>query len=592
MNAWIQKLKKIFLEGFPPWVLLGAVAVLFPILTLMTLNNIRTQQANNERLLLEKGAALIRSFEAGTRTGMMGGRQSFRLQRLLMETSQQPDIVYLMVIDATGDIVAHSIPEQIGQKYGSGLNFKEILSHPVNRWRIVETADGKRVFEVYRRFMPSRRGIPPHHPMHGQRRHNECVDCKAIPGLSAPQMIFVGLDLAMVEAAGQADRRHSIIMGVILLFVGLAGVYLLFFIQNYRSARLSLTRIKAFSDHLVENMPIGVLSIDKNGFVAAFNQAAAVILQLPASKVAGSLAESVLPREVQPLLRPVNGASGIAEGEVEAVLQDGSVVPLEVRSGVLRDDDGTFVGSVLLFKDLTEVRDLRREIARSQRLASVGRLAAGVAHEIRNPLSSIKGFATYFKERYHDVPEDLNISEIMIEEVDRLNRVVTQLLEFARPVNITPRETDLNRFIADSILLIQRQADAAGIDLRTTLLPDPVFVRIDPDRMRQVLLNLYLNAIESMGESGGTLSIALSTEKENQAVRITVADTGAGIEPDDLAHIFDPYYTTKPTGTGIGLATAHNIVKAHGGSVTVKSRPESGTRFSIVIPAAPGETPS
>ena len=121
----------------------------------------------------------------------------------------------------------------------------------------------------------------------------------------------------------------------------------------------------------------------------------------------------------------------------------------------MRDESGRFAGSILLFKDLTEVRTLRQEIARHQRLATVGRLAAGVAHEIRNPLSSIKGFATYFKERYRENPQDAQTAAIMIQEVDRLNRVVSQLLEFARPVNIIPRPTAIAVLIADSLKLIE-----------------------------------------------------------------------------------------------------------------------------------------
>jgi two-component system sensor histidine kinase HydH len=238
---------------------------------------------------------------------------------------------------------------------------------------------------------------------------------------------------------------------------------------------------------------------------------------------------------------------------------------------------------VILFKDLTEVRSLRREIERSRRLASVGSLAAGVAHEIRNPLSSIKGFATYFKERYQHVPEDNETAGIMVQEVDRLNRVVSQLLEFARPVKMSPVLTSLPGLIEDSVKLVRLQAEKKQINIRNTTASKMKEVFVDPDRINQILLNLYLNAIESM-DVGGELGVNASYINKKKSIEIQVSDTGGGIPKDDLTKIFDPYFTTKTSGTGLGLAIAHNIVEAMGGTIKVESQPETGTAFKLVIP--------
>jgi two-component system sensor histidine kinase HydH len=250
---------------------------------------------------------------------------------------------------------------------------------------------------------------------------------------------------------------------------------------------------------------------------------------------------------------------------------------------LLNDEDGTFLGYVLLFKDLSEVRSLRKEIARSQRLASVGRLAAGVSHEIRNPLSSIKGFATYFKERYHDVPENQQISNLMIQEVDRLNRVVGQLHEFARPIKISKKSIQIKSFIENSLKLIERQASEANIKIQTSLSSEIDKVFVDPDRINQVLLNLYLNAIESM-ENEGSLSVTLTNTLKKDGIEIRVSDTGTGISKDDLAHIFDPYFTTKASGTGLGLAIVHNIIEAHKGKIKVESILGQGTTVTVILP--------
>jgi two-component system sensor histidine kinase HydH len=171
----------------------------------------------------------------------------------------------------------------------------------------------------------------------------------------------------------------------------------------------------------------------------------------------------------------------------------------------------------------------------------------------------------------------------MIQEVDRLNRVVSQLLEFARPVKVSPLRTSVQQLIDDSVKLVRQQAQERQITIRNSTSSQMDAVFVDPDRINQVLLNLYLNAIESM-DAGGELVIQISHRKEEEDIEIQVSDTGGGIPKEDLTKIFDPYYTTKSTGTGLGLAIAHNIVEAMGGSITVVSQKGKGTTFTIRVP--------
>jgi two-component system sensor histidine kinase HydH len=252
---------------------------------------------------------------------------------------------------------------------------------------------------------------------------------------------------------------------------------------------------------------------------------------------------------------------------------------------MLEGEKGALLGNVVLFRDLSEIQHLKKEIERSQRLASIGKLAAGVAHEIRNPLSSIKGFATYFKERYHKVPEDQKTAEIMIQEVERLNRVITQLLEFARPMDIHSKPTSFQVLVQDSLKLVE--GDLSRKDLKVNILipSDIPEIMIDPDKFKQVLLNLFLNAVDAM-EKDGTLSVEVGRDEAPRGIRITISDTGRGIKEEDLPHIFDPYFTTKSSGTGLGLAIAHKIIESHGGKISVHSRAEMGTHVTISLPAS------
>jgi len=577
-----------FWQGIPPWLIAGAVIILVPIFVFWTMQNINKQKESTSRLLLEKGAALIRSFEAGARTGMLGmmgmGRGAFQLQKLLTETAQQPDIKYLIVTDRYGKILAHNDPSLIGGVHGQGLDLDQVRALKTEQWRQVSKPDETNTFEVFRGFSPSNPPFQRHHiDTMRDRRIRRLPSLPIISGNDTDQIIFVGLDMASIEAARREDTRHTVIMAVILLLIGFAGIVSLFLAQAYRSARTSLTRIKAFSDSVVENMPIGLVAIDADGRIASFNETSESVLQILSREIIGQRADEILPQQMCSLTNELADDKRIIEKEMDCLLADGRKIPLEVSISALEGENGIFLGYILLFRDLTEVQVLKREVERNRRLASLGRLAAGIAHEIRNPLSSIKGFATYFRDRYREIPEDLKTAEIMVQEVERLNRVIGQLLEFARPMNIQKRPASINTLIKHSLKMVEAQAREKNIRTDMNLSPHIEDVPVDQDRINQVLLNIYLNAIDSM-EDGGTLLVDLSRRDDLQGVEIAVSDTGIGIKKENLVHIFDPYYTTKSSGTGLGLAIVHKIIEAHQGEVRVESEPGKGTTVRVILP--------
>ncbi len=563
----------------PPWMIIGSVMILVPLFIVMTLESINRQKELTTRLLVEKGEALIRSFEAGARTGIGMRWGGFQLQKLLMETAQQPGIDYLIVTDARGMIMADSDPARIGLSYGTDLDLGEIAHSETLAWRQVSHSEepAADTFEIYRRFAPTGapfpgfpdpRLIPPGSPDAETRG----------PGF----VIFVGLDMGPLIAAQGEDRRRIIWTAVIFLLIGYSGIIMLFLAQGYRTARSSLSRIRAFSNSLVENMPIGLIAADGEGIVTAFNQTAETILGRRAGEVLGKQAEEVLPGSCGEVFRQLADDRRIVEREIDCTVAEGRTIPLEVIATTLHEDDGAFLGRVILFRDMTEMRRLKQEIIRSQRLASLGSLAAGVAHEIRNPLSSLKGFATYFRERYEDNPDDRETAETMISEVDRLNRVITQLLEFARPLTMNRRPTSLQTVIRHALRTVEGQARERGIIIEESLPPEIGQIPLDADRISQVLLNLFLNAIAAM-EQGGLLRVSLE-RRDDRTIRIAIADTGAGIRKEDLPRVFDPYFTTKPAGTGIGLPIVQKIVEAHGGEILLESEPGKGTTATLLLP--------
>jgi two-component system, NtrC family, sensor histidine kinase HydH len=575
---------KKYLVGIPPWVIFGAVIVLVPIFVFWTIENIGKQKENATLMLLEKGAALIKSFEAGARTGRMHGR-SFQLQNLLLETSQQQDISYIVITDIEGTIMAHSDPSKIGKIYETVVDIQKIYASQKLEWRKVKTHENATIFEVIRKFSPTRRYFRKQHDSMTNAEHAklDLPILKNSPEIG--QVIFLGLDMSRVEAARIEDVRRTILMAIILLLIGFAGIVTLFLSQAYRTTKSSLAKIKVFSETVIKNMPFGLIATDENGKIAYFNQEAESILHISNQRVMGKNPGQVLPEKFWAYSRDLTENESEIERDISFSLDGERTVSLEFNVSSLKGDSGEFLGDIVLFRDLTEINNLKMEIEKNQRLASLGNLAAGVAHEIRNPLSSIKGFATYFKERYKDIPDDKKTAEIMVQEVERLNRVISQLLEFASPVKIHKKSVSMVTLIQHSLKMIEGHAREKNIEIKTDLDHHTKNLYIDPDKINQVFLNIYLNAIEAM-ENNGTLYVRLTEDKKNNMAKVEISDTGKGIIKEDLTHIFDPYFTTKQSGTGLGLAIVHKIIESHKGEIRVESERGSGTTVTILLPVS------
>lgn len=561
--------KKPFWLAIPPWVILGSLAILIPLFTLMTIQSINAQRDLTTQLLFEKGDALVRSFEAGARTGLGMQWGGFEVQKLLIDTARQPGVEYLIITDLKGTIIADSDPSMVGEAYGTELEFSRESKSGQAYWRQIarkEQAEPggpektKNTFEVYHYFSLSDSDSP-------------------------DSIIFLGLDMDPVISARNQDIMRTVVTAAVLLFLSVAGFLFLLLVLAYRSARTSLARAEAMSETLIRNMPIGLVALDLAGKFVSMNGTAEALLGMKSEGLLGRDSAGVLPDALLDAIEAVRpGAEEKADTfstEARCSVGGRENVTLEIMAAMLRDENGEPLGTVVLFRDLTEMHQLREEIARSQRLASIGSLAAGVAHEIRNPLSSIKGFATYFKERYRDNPDDSGTAQIMIEEVDRLNRVISQLLELSRPSGVKLEKREVSALVRRVVTLAREQAGGRGIEIAARFPEGPVEARLDQDKMEQALLNVLLNAIQASPDNG---SISVAVASDGGRVRIEVVDEGKGISEKDLPRIFDPYFTTRPSGTGLGLAIVSKIVEAHAGEVRAASREGQGTRIEISIP--------
>jgi len=568
--------------------MVGVLVVLLPVFILMTLDRVKKQDEFIRERFLITGTSLIRTFEAGTRIGM-GSMQwgTKRIQSMLEETAGQPDVAYIMITDAMGKIIAHSDAAMVDKIYDRWANLGSLPREPHQIFsRSLNTPDGP-ILEVVKRFVPfhsmfrGRKRGPGHGPdsgyVHGKISSGAPgTERSARPAFGAfgqtDHYIFAGMSMAGVQAAQAQGFKDIVIKGFLFFIFCCSGIIALFALQAYRGAQSSLEQVKAFSDNVVQNMPSGLITLDTDFNVTSANRSA--------EKILGEIPEKATP-QMAAIAAKISGSGGVASGEVALNQKGKGDLRLDMTVSAIPTEEDQVQGFVLLFRDLTQIRDLKKQVETNRRLAAIGKLAAGVAHEIRNPLSSIKGFATYFSRRYENEPEDVEIAKIMVQEVERMDRSITQLLEFAKPMAVQIKQTRIVPLIRHSLKLVSHDLGKKKIQVKTDIRTKRESIYTDPERICQVLLNLYMNALNAM-DSNGILEVGVADVADNFEIR--VADNGCGIPAKDIEKIFDPYFTTRAKGTGLGLSIAHRIVENLNGDIRVESRPSKGTVFYITLP--------
>jgi two-component system, NtrC family, sensor histidine kinase HydH len=573
-----------------PWVIIGSVVILLVTIVVLALQNYHREEGYVSSVLSEKGAALIRTIEAGARTGMMrmmwGGDQ---VQSLIEESALAPEVLYIMVITPQGRVLAASEKKIIGTQARDRAYLKTLDPSGKIGWEITSTIDQGRSFEVFKYFNPiSNRAAWMKQEPGRQMRNREMMMGRendwcfpAGNGEKGRSVIVVGLDPGPYEMARGTDIRNTMIISVVLIILGVAGFVSMYWMQNYRAAQKALQDTSAIADEVVASLPVGLIATDKEGKIAFYNGAAERITGLDLSEARGKMPENILPGNFCDLRSALDRGASIIEKEMTCEFAVDNIVPVSVSASKIINEVGQFIGQVLILRDLREVRRLQEAVRRQEKMAAIGGLAAGVAHEIRNPLSSIKGLASYFRSKFDDRSEDKEAADVMIQEVDRLNRVISELLDFVHPTDLQVKPIDLNELVAHSVRLIQQEANAKDIRIHIDAAAQPLMADVDADRLSQCLLNLFLNALQAM-VPGDRLTVVAG--RAAQSIRIDVEDTGRGIPDEDLDKIFDPYFTTKAKGTGLGLAIVHKIIEAHKGHLKVQSVPGQGTKVSIILP--------
>ncbi|MHB1394011.1 MAG: sensor histidine kinase [Clostridia bacterium] len=351
----------------------------------------------------------------------------------------------------------------------------------------------------------------------------------------------------------------------------------------------SLEEIRQYADKIFENVPSAVLTIDNTGKITTFNTVAAKLTGVHQEDIVGESIKEKFSDSIKPIIKLLQDS--LEKGVIyikhitDIINTSGFVIPILIDTSIQKDSLGNTIGAIGVFRSVKEIQQFEESITRAKNLASLGELSAGMAHEIRNPLTSIKGYAQYIKSELTDNPELIPDVSTIISEVDRLNGIIDRFLIFARPNLPELQSEDINSLLRRTIEFYNR--DIPGNICVITDFGDLPPVSIDSDQMEQVILNLLLNAVQAMPE-GGELSIKTRYLKQFGLAEIIIADTGSGISPQNYDKIFEPFFTTKNKGTGLGLAICSRIVENHKGFIEVSTTPGENTEFIIRLPVNEG----
>lgn len=393
------------------------------------------------------------------------------------------------------------------------------------------------------------------------------------------------------SAFGRA-RSEILKASGVLFFLAIVGIAAILTYHNYHSIDRALERTKTLARNILQSIPTGVVTVDRRGRVTSANASAERLLPLGRRGVFWRSYKDVFrsqPELAEILRSALDDRVFTHEVELEcAAGEAGKPVAIRVTSSELQDPRGETVGVVLLLRDCSELMHLERQLRQADKLAALGTLSAGLAHEIKNPLSAIELnlhlLADELAERGQPRPEVKRYTGILKAEIKRLQAVVETVVRVSRPTALTLESLNLNDLLSHVVALVDHEARQRKVDLQVELDATLPPVPGDDTQLSQVFLNLLLNALQAMPD-GGTLIVSSGIRPDPlAAVYVRVSDTGHGIATGHLSRLFDPYFTTRDGGTGLGLAIAYRIVRDHGGTIQVTSTQGAGTTMTVRLP--------
>ncbi len=413
---------------------------------------------------------------------------------------------------------------------------------------------------------------------------------------------FTASALAVLAGYGTHPTRELVDLGSSQTVQTIGLFDLAFLVVGLLSARLaerqsrsdvrliaateSLANLRALHERIVESIRSGVVTTDLDGRIYTFNAAAEEITGYKQHDVRGQDA-SIFFGEIKDIIDSsleIHSTQASPRFEADCLTADGLRLRLGFTISPLSSEAGDTTGTVITFQDLTHIRALEETSRRQDRLAAIGRMAASIAHEIRNPLAAMRGSIQMLRADMASDASQTELMEIILRESDRLNRIISDFLSYARPRSIIQTKVNVGELLQQTFMLLRHSAEINSSHSIEEQVPShAALVNADSEQLQQVFWNLSRNALQAM-PSGGTLRAAVY-ENSKDRLRITFSDTGRGMAPEQVEHLFEPFSSTTG-GTGLGLSIVYQIIRDHGGTINVRSREGHGTTITIELPGS------
>lgn len=596
---------KKHLANFSPLVFVAACALLTAIIGIFAVTNYQREKNLMQTALLQKADTVKRiiygSFRKSLRDTLSykvtGVNILDHLQRATEQAKEQQGVISVLVVREDGQIIAGALDREIGSKIAiSDYDFiknvfrtsgdGEIFRYKKNSHNVEDRFQTVMVFNPIR--AQNSNMMRPRHIM-PQRHQEKDIDDEGPDHYSSllkvnfdggKTVLIVELGLDSFNLALTQQRGQIVVLSIVLLLVGVGGWLSLLTLQGFKGTQLKLSQLTVLTDHLISSLPIGLICVDSQGQIQLANQAA--IGYLPISQaIVGSPLKDILDKRWQLMINR-SRTSGLPV-EISSLSKDTTSKIFLVTVVDAKNVEGTVDGYIVLIQDLTAQKNMEEELQRNVRLASLGKMAAGVAHELRNPLSSIKGLGTLLRSKFDKNSDEWQTAQVLVDEVERLNRSISELLDYAKPKEESHDTVNLKESIEKATSLISFDLKEIAADIHITFPKEDIFVQGNFDRLNQVFLNLLLNSLQAISQNG---TIEVGCRLDGKRAVITIADDGCGVAPDILPHIFDPYFTTKNAGTGLGLAISSKIIEEHGGDLLFESTVGKGSIVTVRMPTS------
>jgi len=475
---------------------------------------------------------------------------------LIQNISQQSGIEYIVLQSKEGIVFASKKVEKM-LKLENDPFLLEALNKSETRSRVTAFEEGK-VLEVVKPFVSSQ--FP-------------------------PGVFRIGLSLTGYNQISKSYQRQMILFSLILFFLGLLLVGIVMVNQSYFVLDKSYKEIRTLTGNILEGMNSAVVAVERDRKIITFNRVAEEIFSLKRGEVINKDYSQIFPRDECLINEVFNSGRSIREMEKKYKLGSREEKDLVLGASILSDEKEELRGAVAVIHDITELKKYEEEAKRAERLSTLGNLAAGVAHEIRNPLNAISIAAQRLKNEFvpeKDKEQYANFTQTILKEIKRLDQTINQFLSLAKAQKLNLVSTDIGSFISEVVSLMEIEAKEKGIIIEKEIV-GKFQIKMDREEMKKSLVNIILNSIQAMS-SGGRINISGNLDNSSKEYIIKVKDTGPGIPEENLSKIFQPYFTTKEKGTGLGLAIAYRIINDHKGKIEVESEAGKGTTFTVRLP--------